>query len=246
MKIGVDFDTMVVSRAGARQMARFNTQMAHTNHTATEFAAALRAGERHLARRDPFLRGVIKRNGPCTLKKHRRYYETLVTAIISQQLSSKAADTIIERFCALFAPAKFPEPAQILATPDKTLRSAGLSNAKAAFIKDLASHVETGALRLDRLSRLPDEEIIQRLTAVKGIGVWTAHMFLIFSMGRLDVLPVGDLGVRNAIQRHYGFQTAPSPADMEALAETNGWRPYRSIAAWYMWRALADESLRNK
>jgi len=180
------------------------------------------------------------------MRPHRGYYEILVRSIISQQLSGKAAQTIINRFCAVHPDARFPTPDQILATPDLTLRATGLSNGKVSYVKDLAARVADGRLRLNRLSRAPDDEIIEMLTEVKGIGVWTAHMFLMFSLFRLDVLPVGDLGVRNAIQRHYGFNAAPTVDEMHALAENNGWRPYRSVASWYLWRALEDESLKNR
>lgn len=207
--------------------------------------ATIRRGERHLARRDPFLRGVIQRNGPCTLRPHRGYYEILVRAIISQQLSGKAAETIINRFRAVYGPNRFPKPQQILATADATLRATGMSNGKVSFVKDLATKVEDGTLKLNRLARMPDDEIIAMLTQVKGIGVWTAHMFLMFSLCRLDVLPVGDLGIRNAVQKHYGFRSTPTPVQMERLAERNGWRPYRTIASWYLWRALEDESLKT-
>ncbi len=206
----------------------------------------LRAAEKHISRRDPFLRGVIKRAGRCSIRPHRGYYEILVRSIISQQLSGKAAQTIMDRFCAVHAPAKFPTPDQILATPNETLRATGLSNGKVSYVKDLAARVADGSLKLNRMSRMTDEDVIEMLTQVKGIGEWTAHMFLMFSLFRLDVLPVGDLGVRNAIQRHYGFGQAPTADEMHAIAEANGWRPYRSVAAWYLWRSLEDESLKSK
>jgi len=206
----------------------------------------LRAAEKHLSRRDPFLRGVIKRSRPCSIRPHRGYYEILVKSIISQQLSGKAAQTITERFCAVHAPARFPSPEQILATPNEILRATGLSNGKVSYVKDVAARVQDKSLRLDRLSRMSDDDVVRMLTQVKGIGEWTAHMFLMFSLFRLDVLPVGDLGIRNSIQRHYGFAKRPTPDEMHALAEKNGWRPYRSVASWYLWRALEDESLKQK
>ena len=218
--------------------------MASTKQTGIE--KVLREGEKHLSRRDPFLRGVIRRAGPCGLRPHRGYYEILVRAIISQQLSGKAAETIINRFRAVYGPNGFPKPEQILATPDATLRATGMSNGKVSFVKDLAAKLDDGSLKLNRLSRMGDEEIILMLTDVKGIGVWTAHMFLMFSLFRMDVLPVGDLGIRNAFHRHYGFSSAPTPVQMEAIAEENRWRPYRSIASWYLWRALEDETLKKK
>lgn len=215
-------------------------------NTKNDIEKVLRAGEKHLSRRDLFLRGVIRRAGPCGLRPHRGYYEILVRAIISQQLSGKAAETIINRFRAVYGPNGFPKPEQILATPDATLRATGMSNGKVAFVKDLAKKLENGSLKLNRLSSMSDDDIIEMLTDVKGIGVWTAHMFLMFSLFRMDVLPVGDLGIRNAFHRHYGFSSAPSPAQMETIAEENQWRPYRSIASWYLWRALEDETLKKK
>ena len=220
--------------------------MPNTIRNRIDIAGELRTGEKHLSRRDPFLRGVIRRNGACALRPHRGYYEIMVRSIISQQLSGKAAKTIIERFRAVYGSNGFPKPERILATPDATLRATGMSNAKVAFVKDLAAKVQDGTLKLNRLARMADDEVIEMLTEVKGIGVWTAHMFLMFSLCRLDVLPVGDLGIRNAIQRHYGFRDVPTPAQMESVAEQNGWRPNRSIASWYLWRALEDESLKSK
>ncbi|MGH9838251.1 MAG: DNA-3-methyladenine glycosylase family protein [Blastocatellia bacterium] len=201
------------------------------------FQDQLRAAERHLARRDPALRPCIKRHSPCRLRPHTRYFETLVDAIISQQLSSKAAETILNRFKALYAPARFPKPEQILATPDDAIRAVGMSNGKVSFIKDLAARTEDGTINLRRLSRMGDDEVVGMLTGVKGIGVWTAHMFLIFSLGRLDVLPVGDLGIRRGVERLYGFDHLPTAEEIEQVADANGWRPYCSVASWYLWRS---------
>ncbi|HEX4948258.1 MAG TPA: DNA-3-methyladenine glycosylase [Blastocatellia bacterium] len=210
---------------------------------AQTFAESLRAAEKHLARRDPVLRQFIKQHGDCRLQKHTRYFETLVNSIVSQQLSTKAADTIFRRFVALYAPARFPKPDQIAATPDETLRSVGLSSQKLSYIKDLATKVHDGSVHLHRISKMSDDEIIAELTQVKGIGVWTVHMFLIFSLGRLNVLPVGDLGIRIAIQRGYGFSELPKPAEIEAVAEQNNWQPYRSVASWYLWRSLENKAM---
>lgn len=205
-----------------------------------EFNAALREAESHLAKRDPFLRQVIKRHGPCRLqpRPHTRHFETLVGSIISQQLSTKVADVIRARFCALYAPARFPTPDQIVATPDEHLRAIGLSRAKAAYVKDIAAKADDGTLRFTRVSRMTDDEVIASLVQVKGVGVWTAHMFLIFSLGRLNVLPTGDLGIRRAVERGYGFASLPSSAEIEQLAEVRGWTPYCSVSAWYLWRSL--------
>lgn len=205
------------------------------------FLAELETAERLLGRRDPTMRGLIKRYSPCAIRPHTRYFHTLVGSIISQQLSTKAADTIHKRFLALYAPSRLPKPGQILETPDEHLRGTGISFQKISYIKDIAAKTEDGTLKFSKLSRLTDDEIIAMLTQVKGIGVWTVHMFLIFSLGRMDVLPVGDLGIRRAIQLNYGFEQLPSAAEIEQVAEANGWRPYCSIASWYLWRALENK-----
>lgn len=202
---------------------------------------SLRAAERHLSRRDPALRALIKKHGPCLFKPHTRYFETMVGSIISQQLSTKAADTIHQRFKALFAPARVIKPEQILAMPDETLRGTGISNSKVSFIKDLAAKTNDGTLKFNRLAWLSDDEIIAMLTQVKGIGVWTVHMFLMFSLGRLDVLPVGDLGIRRGVEKVYGFDHLPNAEEIEQIAQANGWRPYASVASWYMWRSWGDK-----
>lgn len=206
------------------------------------FQDSLRAAEKHLSRRDSVLRAIIKKHNPCLIRPHTRYFETLTGSIISQQLSTKAADTIWKRFQSLYAPVRCPRPEHILATPDETLRATGMSYGKVAFIKDLAARTADGSLKLARLSRMSDDEIITALTAVKGIGVWTVHMFLIFSLGRLDVLPVGDLGIRRAIERGYGFDHLPTAAEIEQVAKTNGWRPYCSVASWFLWRSLDNKN----
>jgi len=215
--------------------------MPKANEKLTIFQESLQAAERHLSKRDPVLRPFIKKHGPCRLRPHTRHFETLIDAIISQQLSTKAAETIVGRFKSIYAPARFPKPAQILVTPDETLRATGMSGAKVAFVKDLAAKTEDGAIKFPRLSRLSDEKVIETLVAVKGIGVWTAHMFLIFSLGRLDVLPVGDLGIRRAIERLYGFDRLPSAAEIDRVAGERGWRPYCSIASWFLWRSWEEK-----
>jgi len=215
--------------------------MPKANEKLTIFEESLRAAERYLSKRDPLLRPFIKRHSPCRLRPHARHFETLVDAIISQQLSTKAAETIAGRFKAVYAPARFPKPAHILATPDERLRATGMSGAKVAFVKDLAAKAEGGAIKFSRLSRMSDEEVIETLVPVKGIGVWTVHMFLIFSLGRMDVLPVGDLGIRRAIERLYEFDHLPVAAEIEQLAEERGWRPYCSIASWFLWRSWEEK-----
>jgi len=205
----------------------------------------LRAAERLLSRRDSHLRNLIKRYGPCGIRPHSRYFEALVASVISQQLSTRVADTIYHRFKALYRPARFPKPDQVLATPNEILRATGMSNGKVSFIKDLAVKTADGSLKFSRIGRMSDDEIIAMLTQVKGIGVWTVHMFLIFSLGRMDVLPVGDLGIRKAIQIAYGvaygFDGLPSPQQIEQVAEERNWRPYCSIVSWYLWRSLQNK-----
>jgi len=215
--------------------------MPNTNEKLSNFQERLHVAERHLSKRDSILRPFIEKHSPCRLRLRTRHFETLIEAIISQQLSTKVADTIIGRFKSVYAPARFPRPAQILTTPDGTLRATGMSGAKVAFIKDLAAKTEEGAIKFSRLARLSDEEVVDTLIPVKGVGVWTAHMFLIFSLGRLDVLPVGDLGIRRAIERLYGFDHLPSAAEIEQIAGDRGWRPYCSIASWFLWRSWEEK-----
>jgi DNA-3-methyladenine glycosylase II len=207
------------------------------------FSDSLRVAEKHLSRRDAVLRKFIKQHGECRLQMHTRYFETLVNSIVSQQLSTKAAATIFNRFRALYAPAKFPQPAQIAATPDELLRSVGLSSQKLSYIKDLAAKLDEGTVHLQRLTKMSDAEIIAELTQVKGIGVWTVQMFLIFSLGRLDVLPVGDLGIKMAMQRAYSLAALPKPAEIEIIAQQNHWHPYCSVASWYLWRSLENKAM---
>lgn len=186
---------------------------------------------------DPVLRPVIARVGPCTFRPHTDYYQELVDSIISQQLSVHAARSIEGRFRELFG-GQFPTAEQILTTDVETLRSIGFSYAKAGYVLDLARHVASGQVRFDHLDSLSNDEIIQELTAVKGIGVWTVHMFLMFCMGRTDVLPVGDLGIRSGIRKLYGLAEIPTPADITDLAAKRHWHPYEAVASWYVWQSL--------
>jgi DNA-3-methyladenine glycosylase II len=165
-------------------------------------------------------------------------YGALVRSIVGQQLSTKAARTIYERLIELFD-GRTPTPAELLEADPEDIRGAGLSRPKVAYLRDLAEHVEDGELELERLAELPDEEVSAQLTEVKGLGQWTADMFLLFHLNRPDVLPVGDLGVRNAARTVYGLEALPTPAELEAIAEP--WRPYRSLGALYLWRSLANE-----
>jgi DNA-3-methyladenine glycosylase II len=192
----------------------------------------------HLAKNDPVLKPVIKQAGLCTFRpvKTEEYYWELVDAIISQQLSVKAARSIEERFKALY-PGKLPSPDQILVTDDEKLRQVGLSGAKVKYVKSLAEHIRDGKLELELLNKLSNMEVSRELTAVKGIGEWTAHMFLIFAMARLDVLAVGDLGIKSGIQKLYNLPSLPDPEQITKLAKVKNWHPYESVACWYVWHA---------
>jgi DNA-3-methyladenine glycosylase II len=192
----------------------------------------------HLATNDPELAKIIPLYGLCTIKPHKNYYQELVDAIISQQLSVKAASTIERRFCELFGSTDFPPPEKILEKNVDELRTAGLSRGKATYILDLAQHVVDGRVKFDHLDSLSNDGVIAELTAVKGIGEWTAHMFLMFCMGRLDVLAHGDLGIKNGIQKLYGYDHLPTPDDIKSLAKQHHWHPYESIACWYIWQSL--------
>ena len=201
--------------------------------------ATLRRAAAHLRRADPVLRGIIGRVGPCRLRVDLRggHFASLVEAILYQQLTGKAAATIHRRLLALLG-RKTPRPEDIRRVRDVELRSVGLSRQKIAYLRDLAERVQDG-LPLGRLSRLPDEAVIEALTEVKGIGRWTAEMFLIFRLGRLDVLPVDDYGVRKAMQRAYRKRALPKAEWMRRTAEP--WRPFRTVASWYLWRSLGGE-----
>lgn len=190
----------------------------------------------HLCR-DPILAPLIKRFGAYPVVPHHDYYRELVESIIGQQLSVKAAASINRRFIALFG-GEFPGAEKIVNQPVEYLREAGLSGAKARYVQDLARHVLDGSLDFSRFDQMNNDEIITALTEVKGIGEWTAHMFLMFCMGRLDVLPVGDLGIKNGIRTLYGFDHLPSANEIRTIAETNQWHPYESVASWYIWQSL--------
>ena len=196
------------------------------------------AARRTLARRDPILRDLMRRHGACGLAASQRHdpFQALVHAIISQQLSTKAAATIASRVDALLG--GVPAPAALAKVSNGQLRGAGLSGQKIGYLRDLSRHVTDGSLELDALDSMPDEAVIEALTRVKGIGRWTAEMFLMFRLHRPDVLPVGDLGINKAVQRAYRLRTVPTPARLLRLGET--WRPYRSVACWYLWASLSN------
>lgn len=193
----------------------------------------------HLKKADATLAKIILRYGPCTLTLTRRYFYALVEAILSQQLSIKAATTIFRRFRELLV-GKIA-PLNILQLTDAQFRGVGISRQKMGYLRDLAQKWSDGHINHRRFAKMSDEEIIVALTQVKGIGRWTAEMFLIFCLGRLDVLPVGDLGFRNAVKRAYGLRQDPRPTKIEKLAEV--WRPYRSIATWYLWASLDNKPM---
>ena len=202
-----------------------------------------RRARRLLMRRDPVLASAIKRIGPCRMAERQRkdHLSALVGAIVSQQLSTKAAATIYGRFVALFPEGESLNAEAIAAQSDKALRGVGLSGQKVSYMRDLSARIVDGRLQLESLESLPDEAVIERLTEVKGFGRWTAEMFLMFRLHRPDVLPVGDLGIVNAIQRLYRFRKRPDAKRIQKLGEA--WKPYRSVASWYLWQTLRNEPL---
>ena len=194
----------------------------------------MRRAVNHLKKADPVLRAIIERVGPCRMEYGLPEFCSLAEAIVYQQLNGKAAVTIFNRFAAIAGEPLTPQG--ILKLSDEQLRSVGLSKQKSAYLKDLAAKTASGSLDFTRLHELTDEEVIQHLTQVKGVGVWTAQMFLMFSLRRPNVLPTGDYGVQVAIRKHYKKRKLPKPKDMEKIAKA--WEPYRSVACWYMWRSL--------
>ncbi len=194
----------------------------------------MRKAVNHLKKCDPILAAIIDRVGPCRMEYGPAEFCSLAEAIVYQQLNGKAAVTIFNRFAALAGAPLTPQG--ILKLSDEQLRGVGLSKQKSSYLKDLATKTAAGLLDFSRLHELPDEEVIQHLTQVRGIGVWTAHMFLIFSLRRHDVLPTGDYGIQMAIKKNYNKRKLPKPKDMEKIARA--WAPYRSVACWYLWRSL--------
>lgn len=203
--------------------------------TSTDYQRA----RRHLIRVDPRLATIIKQVGACGLQDIPQVppFMALAEAIASQQLSTKAADTIFGRFCGLFGPEGIPEPARLLQFDDEAIRGVGFSRSKVVFLRDLASRVVERRLELDSLHEREDLHVMEQLTAVKGIGPWTAEIFLMFRLRRPDIFPADDLGLVKAAQRLYGLRQRPSKKRLLRMAEV--WRPYRSVAAWYLWRSLA-------
>jgi DNA-3-methyladenine glycosylase II len=194
----------------------------------------MRKAIHHLKQSDPVLSAIIERVGPCRMEYGLPQFHSLAEAIVYQQLNGKAAVTIFQRFVAL---AGDPVTAEgVLGLSDAQMRSVGLSKQKTASLKDLAGRAARGELDFKRLPQMTDDQVIKHLTQVKGIGVWTAHMFLMFTLRRPNVLPTGDYGVQVAMKKHYKKRKLPKPAQMEKIARA--WEPYRSVACWYLWRSL--------
>ena len=189
---------------------------------------------RHLRGNDPVMAAIIDRVGPYGIQYRPADFDALVRSIVYQQLSGRVASVIFGRLAAAAGTPLTPE--RILKLRPARMRSLGLSAAKTEYIRDLARHTRDRRLVFEELGGLGDAEVIERLTQVKGIGTWTAHMFLMFALARPDVLPVGDLGIRNAIRKAYGLSELPGPAEIEAMA--GRWRPWCSVASWYLWRSL--------
>jgi DNA-3-methyladenine glycosylase II len=199
----------------------------------------MKTAVRHLRQRDAVLARVIAEVGPCALTYREPDFRALTRSIAGQQLNIKAAATIFARFEAACGD-QGVTPERVLALRETTLKKAGLSAQKSSYIRDLARHVRDGRVVLEDLAALPDEEVVARLTEVKGIGVWTVHMFLIFALRRPDVMPVGDYGIRAAMQKLYQLDEMPKPAQMLEISAP--WQPWRSIACWYLWRSLDGDA----
>jgi DNA-3-methyladenine glycosylase II len=194
----------------------------------------MRKAIHHLKKSDPVLAAIIERVGPCRMEFGPPEFHSLAEAIVYQQLNGKAAVTIFKRFAALAGEPVAPEG--ILKLTDAQLRSVGLSKQKSSYLKDMASRAARGELDFTRLPAMSDDDVIKHLTQVKGVGVWTAHMFLMFTLRRPNVLPTGDYGIQMAIRKHYKKRKMPKPEVMAKIAKS--WEPYRSVACWYLWRSL--------
>lgn len=201
------------------------------------FSAA--AAYRHLRAVDPVVGALIDEHGPYRPRPAMDHYESLLRTILFQQLHGKAASAIQERWKALYG-GRYPTPTELLATTDEAFRGCGISRQKTGYMRDVAERLLSGALDFRHFEQLSDEEIVAQITAVKGLGEWSAHMFLMFQLGRPDVLPVGDFGVRNGMRLAYGLEEMPTPARAKEIGAP--WAPYRSVGAWYMWRAVEGDT----
>jgi DNA-3-methyladenine glycosylase II len=199
-----------------------------------EFSDRVEAAAISLRGSDPVLAQLIDRHGPCTLKTSTPYFPVMVETVISQQLSTKAARAIHGRLLRIVG-RKTPRPADILSTPDEDLLAIGFSRSKARYVKNVAAEFQSGRMGARTLTPMPDADVMALLIAIKGIGEWSAHMFLIFALGRLDVFPVGDLGLRNAMAAAYRLRRPPSLARLNQIGDR--WRPYRTIGTWYLWES---------
>ena len=188
----------------------------------------------HLKKSDPVMRAIIESVGPCRMQYGEPTFHSLAESIIYQQLNGKAAETIFKRFTDAAGTPLTPEG--ILKLTEQQMRAVGLSKQKSSYLRDLAQKTQSGSLNFEKLADMTEADIIAHLTQVKGIGVWTAHMFLMFTMRRPDVLPTGDYGIQVAMKKHYRKRKLPKPKDMEKIAKA--WSPYRSVACWYLWRSL--------
>ena len=194
----------------------------------------MRKAINHLKRSDPVMRGIIERVGACRMEYGEPTFHHLAESIVYQQLNGKAAETIFKRFTDT---AESPvTPKGILKLSEQQMHAVGLSKQKSSYLRDLAAKTESGLLDFAKLLAMEETDVIEHLTQVKGVGVWTAHMFLMFTMRRPDVLPTGDYGIQMAMKKHYRKRKLPKPRDMEKIARS--WSPYRSIACWYLWRSL--------
>ncbi|MCC6929939.1 MAG: DNA-3-methyladenine glycosylase 2 family protein [Gemmatimonadaceae bacterium] len=202
--------------------------------------ASHRKAVNHLRRVDPVMAGVIDEVGPCRFETapHLTHFEAVARSIIFQQLSGKAAATIHGRFVALFG-GETPRAAALHALSDESLRGAGVSRQKVSYLRDLAARVLSGEVPIDTLHEASDDAVIRHLTAIKGVGLWTAQMFLMFRLGRPDVLPDLDLGIRKGIQRAYGLRKLPDAKKVHTIGAR--WAPYRTVACWYLWRSIDGE-----
>jgi DNA-3-methyladenine glycosylase II len=192
----------------------------------------------HLRKADPVLASIIERVGPYAMQYREPVFQTLVRSIVYQQLSGKAALTIFNRLLAA-AKTEPVTPEAILKLRPQKMRTLGLSQQKVTYIRELARMTRDGEIQFERLDKLEDADVVAHLTRVKGVGVWTVHMFLMFALRRPDVLPVGDLGVRMAMKKAYGLAELPTPVEMEKIAAS--WRPWSSVASWYLWRSLENQ-----